>query len=95
MPDDIISLNRQFLHMARSIARGQLSQKAREMVCGLPKSSLEAIGKLDLEQIDVLASSSVSLLSIRLSGDEIERMVSLEAEKSPAYIVSLVASKGA
>lgn len=87
---DIISINRQFLIMAR----GEASSKSGELVTGLPRGVLDKLSKLTVDQIDAIAErAGLSLISFRLSEVEVERLVSLDKTKSSAYLLNVVATE--
>lgn len=87
---DIISLNRQFLIMARDEA----NSKSGELVTGLPRGILDKLTKLTVDQIDTIAEQAgLSLISFRLSEAEIERLVSLDKTKSSAYLLNVLATE--
>lgn len=85
-----ISLNRQFLTMAREAA----SSPSGEIATGLSRAVLNKIGQMSLEQIELIAASTgVSLISFRLTPDELDRLTSMTPQRGAAYAMSLVASK--
>jgi hypothetical protein len=71
MRQDIISINRQFLVMVREMAKSPSGQAA----LGLPRKVMEKIANMSLEQIEELANVPVSLFTLRLTEEEIERRV--------------------
>lgn len=88
---DIISINRQFLIMARDAA----NTKSGELVTGLPRHVLEQLSRLTVDQIDAIARhSGISLISCRLSEAEINRLVALDEAKRPSYLLNVAATEG-
>jgi flagellar transcriptional activator FlhD len=84
---DIISLNRQFLIMAREAA----SSKSGELVSGLSRHVLEKLATLTVEQIDVIArQSGVSLFRLRLTEAEVDRLLSLDGGRRQGYLLNVV-----
>jgi hypothetical protein len=88
---DIISINRQFLTMAREAA----SDPSGEIITGLSKQVLGKLAQLSLEQIEEIAQGAgVSLISFRLSESELTRFISLEKSRQTAYSLAVMASRG-
>jgi hypothetical protein len=88
---DIISINRQFLIMAREAAK----LNSGEVVTGLQRSVLDRIGKLSLDEIETIAQNvSVSLVSFRLNDNELARLISLSDKQKKAYSASVAAREG-
>lgn len=87
--DDIISINRQFLIMARAAA--QLG--SGEILTGLTRPILDKLSGMTLEQIEGLAKGAgVSLISFRLSDTELNRLCSLHETQKAPYATAVVAS---
>lgn len=87
---DIISLNRQFLLMARHEARS----KSGELVTGLPRGILDKLATLTVDQIDAIAEhAGLSLIGLRLSEAEFERLVALDKAKRSAYLLNVLAKE--
>jgi flagellar transcriptional activator FlhD len=88
---DIASINRQFLIMAREAA----SSPSGEVITGLPRQILDKLAELSLEQIEEIAQRvGISLISFRLSESEFNRLISLKKSRQLAYSLAVVASKG-
>ena len=87
--NDIISINRQFLTMAREAAKS----KSGEVVTGLPRPVLDKLAKLSLDQIEGIAQeAAVSLISFRLTEVELHRLILLQNGQKAAYSLAVVAS---
>lgn len=88
--NDIVSITRQFLTIARSESKSGLGP----LLTGLPQDVLDRLATLDLAQIESLALNvNVSLLTLRLDAAELERLIALGEKSRPSYALSLVASK--
>lgn len=88
---DIVSINRQFLIMAREAA----SSPSGEIITGLSRQVLDKLSKLSLAQIEEIAKGvGVSLISFRLSEDELDRLTSLQKSQKTAYSLAVIASEG-
>lgn len=88
---DIVSINRQFLIMAREAA----NSPSGEIITGLSRQVLDKLSKLSLEQIEEIAQGAgVSLISFRLSEDELNRLTSLQKSRQTAYSLAVIASEG-
>ena len=87
--NDIISINRQFLTMAREAAKS----KSGEVVTGLSRPVLDKLAGLSLDQIESIAQgAAVSLISLRLTEAELNRLVSLQNSQRTAYSLAVMAS---
>ena len=87
--NDIISINRQFLTMAREAAKS----KSEEIVTGLSRPVLDKLAGLSLDQIEGIAQgAAVSLISLRLTEAELNRLVSLQNSQRTAYSLAVAAS---
>jgi flagellar transcriptional activator FlhD len=88
---DIISINRQFLIMAREAA----NSKSGEIITGLPRPVLDRLATLSLDQIEAIAQGvGVSLITFRLSESELTRLTALQEGQRAAYSLAVVASEG-
>lgn len=86
--NDIVSINRQFLIMARQLA----NSKSGEIVTGLPRPVLERLANLSLDQIEAIAERiGISLITIRLNEPELARLASLQDGQRAAYSLAVVA----
>ncbi|TXF13551.1 hypothetical protein [Pelomicrobium methylotrophicum] len=88
--DDIISINRQFLIMAREVA----NSKSGEIVTGLPKPVLDRLAGLTIDQIEALARVGVSLMTVRLTVADIDQLLRLKDSGRSAYMLSVLAHGG-
>jgi flagellar transcriptional activator FlhD len=88
---DIVSINRQFLIMAREVA----NSPSGEIITGLSRQLLEKLSNLTLDQIEEIAQGAgVSLISVRLSEEELDRLLSLQKSRRIPYSIAVVAPKG-
>lgn len=88
---DIVSINRQFLIMAREAA----TSPSGEVITGLSRQVLDRLSKLSLDQIEKIAQEAgVSLISFRLSESELNRLMSLRKSRQTAYSLAVIASEG-
>lgn len=88
---DVVSVNRVFLLMARRAA----SSASGEVITGLSRQVLDRLSKLSLEQIEELANAvGASLISLRLSESELDRLLALRMERKKAYALTVLASEG-
>lgn len=88
---DIISLNRQLLIMARELA----NNSSGEIVFGFSKPVLKKISELSLDQIDELAEKvGISLFTLRLDETEINRLSSLPKTRKTPYALAVHAAGG-
>lgn len=88
--NDIISINRQFLIMAREAA----NSKSGEIITGLPGPVLDRLANLSLDQIEAIAQGvGVSLITFRLSEAELTRLTALQESQRAAYSLAVVASE--
>ena len=89
--NDIISINRQFLIMAREAAK----LESGELLTGLSRPLLDRLGGMTLDQIEGLAKVvGVSVISLRLNEAELNRLSALPDPQKAAYAVAVVASVG-
>lgn len=87
--NDIISINRQFLTMAREEAKS----RSGEIVTGLPRPLLDKLAGLSLDQIERIAQgTAVSLISLRLTEAELDRLIALQNDQRTAYSLAVAAS---
>ena len=62
---DLIKINRQFLLLTRQLA---LDGTAAELMTGLPRSVIDRIASLDMDEIEELSETvGISLYTLRLS----------------------------
>lgn len=87
---DVVSINRQFLTMARQAAQSP----SGEIVTGLARPILDQLSRLTLDQIDAIAqAASVSLISLRLTEAELQRLITLNNGRQMAYALAVVSSR--
>ncbi|MBI5861045.1 MAG: hypothetical protein HZB64_02520 [Rhodocyclales bacterium] len=87
--NDIISINRQFLIMAREASKS----RSGEIMTGLSRTALDRIAQMTLDEIDAMARDiGISVISIRLTETEMDRLLSLQGLQKAAYSISIAAS---
>jgi flagellar transcriptional activator FlhD len=87
--NDIISINRQFLIMAREASKS----RSGEIMTGLSRTALDRIAQMTLDEIDAMARDiGISVISIRLTESEMDRLLSLQGLQKAAYSISVAAS---
>jgi flagellar transcriptional activator FlhD len=87
--NDIISINRQFLIMAREASKS----RSGEIMTGLSRTALDRIAQMTLDEIDAMARDiGISVISIRLTETEMDRLLSLQGFQKAAYSISVAAS---
>lgn len=87
--NDIISINRQFLIMAREASKS----KSGEVMTGLSRAVLDRLAQMSLEEIESMARDmGISAISVRLTESEIDRLLSLKGQQKAAYSLSIAAS---
>ena len=88
---DILKINRQLLLLTRQMAQ---DMDAAELMTGLPKSVIEKIATLDMDEIDDLAESvGVSLYTLRFSDPAFTRLLQMPREARSTYAEAAIASK--
>ena len=86
---DIISINRQFLIIAREQANSKPNDTHTDIATGLSKPILDRIGQLNTEEIEELAKSEISLFTLRVSEKQIDKILSnLREKKRAAYLLA-------
>ena len=86
---DIISINRQFLIMAREASKS----RSGEIMTGLSRTTLDRIAQMTLDEIDAMARDiGISAISVRLTETEMDRLLSLQGLQKAAYSISIAAS---
>lgn len=87
--NDIVSITRQFLTIARSESKSEVGT----LVTGLPQAVLDRLATLDLAQIESLARAiNVSLITLRLDADELDRLLTLSDKSRPTYALSVISN---
>ena len=82
---DIFSINYQYLIMARDAAKSN----SGELLSGIPRSILDKLSEMSVEEIGELAQSAgVSLLGIRLSESEMIQLMNMPKSYRTTYVVS-------
>lgn len=80
---DILKINRQLLLLTRQIAS---DSDAAELLTGLPKSVIDKIAMLDMEEIDELAETvGVSLYTLRFSDPAFSRLLQMPRDAKSTY----------
>ena len=80
---DLLKINRQFLLLTRQLAR---DGKAAEIMTGLPRSVIERIANLDMDQIEELAETiGISLYTLRLSDPAFNRLLQMPRDAKSTY----------
>lgn len=86
--NDIISINRQFLIMAREASKS----RSAEVLTGLSRGVLDKLGQMSLEEIEAMARDlGISVISMRLNEAEMERLLALQGMQKAAYSMSIAA----
>lgn len=86
---DIISINRQFLIIARERANAKRINVSNDVVTGLSAKLLSRIGQLSIEEIEGLAQSEISLITIRIDESQIDKIITdMREKKRTAYLVA-------
>lgn len=80
---DILKINRQFLLLTRQLA---MDGTAAELMTGLPRSVIDRIASLDLDEIDELAETiGVSLYTFRLTDPALSRLIQMPRNAKSTY----------
>lgn len=80
---DILKINRQLLLLTRQIAS---DSDAAELLTGFPKSVIDKIATLDMEEIDELAETvGVSLYTLRFSDPAFSRLLQMPRNAKSTY----------
>jgi flagellar transcriptional activator FlhD len=86
---DILKINRQLLLLTRQMAR---DTEAAELMTGLPKTVIEKIATLDMDEIDDLAETvGVSLYTLRLNDPAFTRLLQMPREARSTYAEAAIA----
>lgn len=86
---DILKINRQLLLLTRQMAR---DTEAAELMTGLPKTVIEKIATLDMDEIDDLAETvGVSLYTLRLNDPAFSRLLQMPREARSTYAEAAIA----
>ena len=86
--NDIISINRQFLIMAREASKS----RSGEVLTGLSRGVLDRLAKMTLDEIEAMARDvGISAISLRLNETEMERLLALQGLQKAAYTMAIAA----
>jgi len=86
---DILKINRQMLLLTRQMAQ---DTEAAELMTGLPKTVIEKIATLDMDEIDDLAETvGVSLYTLRFSDPAFTRLLQMPREARSTYAEAAIA----
>lgn len=86
---DILKINRQLLLLTRQMAQ---DTEAAELMTGLPKTVIEKIATLDMDEIDDLAETvGVSLYTLRFSDPAFTRLLQMPREARSTYAEAAIA----
>jgi len=85
--NDIISINRQFLIMAREAAKSTQG----EVITGLPRNILNKLAQFSQEEIEKISTSKLNIISMRLNEAEMDRLVTFDdTEHRTSFAVSVI-----
>jgi len=80
---DLLKINRQFLLLTRQLAQ---DGTAAELMTGLPRSAIDRIASLDMDEIDELAETiGISLYTLRLSDPALNRLIQMPRDAKSTY----------
>ena len=86
---DILKINRQLLLLTRQMAK---DSDAAELMTGLPKSVIDKIATLDMDEIDELAETvGVSLYTLRFSDPVFIRLLQMPRDARSTYAEAALA----
>ncbi|MBK9520687.1 MAG: hypothetical protein IPO13_03530 [Rhodocyclaceae bacterium] len=86
--NDIISINRQFLTMAREASK----TRSGEVLTGLSRGVLDRLAQMNLDEIEAMARDiGISVISLRLNEAEIDRLLALQGLQKAAYTMAIAA----
>lgn len=89
---DILKINRQFLLLTRQLA---MDGTAAELMTGLPRSVIDRIASLDMDEIDELAETiGVSLYTIRLTDPALNRLIQMPRNAKSSYAEATLLGNG-
>lgn len=89
---DILKINRQFLLLTRQLAQ---DGKAAEIMTGLPRSAIERIASLDMDEIEELAEEvGVSLYTLRLTDPALNRLLLMPRDAKSTYAQATLVGNG-
>jgi flagellar transcriptional activator FlhD len=86
---DVLKINRQLLLLTRQMAH---DIDAAELLTGLPKSVIQKIASLDMDEIEELAETvGVSLYTLRFSDPAFSRLLQMPREARSTYVEAAIA----
>jgi len=86
---DVLKINRQLLLLTRQMAQ---DMDAAELMTGLPRSVIEKIASLDMDEIEELAETvGVSLYTLRFSDPAFTRLLQMPREVRSTYAEATIA----
>ncbi len=86
--NDIISINRQFLIMAREASKA----RSGEVITGLSRGVLDRLAQMTLDEIEAMARDiGISVISLRLNEAEMDRLLALQGLQKAAYTMAIAA----
>jgi len=86
---DVLKINRQLLLLTRQMAQ---DMDAAELMTGLPRSVIEKIASLDMDEIEELAETvGVSLYTLRFSDPAFTRLLQMPREVRSTYAEAAIA----
>lgn len=86
---DIISVNRQFLIIARDQAKSKPQEVTFDAVTGLSAAVLEKLGQLDMDEIEELAQSEIGIFTLRITEKQIDTLITnMRESKRMAYLMA-------
>ena len=86
--NDIISINRQFLIMAREASKA----RSGEVLTGLSRGVLDRLAQMSLDEIEAMARDiGISVISLRLNEVEMDRLLALHGLQKAAYTLAIAA----
>ncbi len=87
---DILKINRQLLLLTRQMAN---DGDAAELMTGVPKSVIDKIATLDMEEIEELAETvGVSLYTLRFSDPTFTRLLQMPRDARSTYTEAALVS---
>ncbi len=87
---DILKINRQLLLLTRQMAN---DGDAAELMTGVPKSVIDKIATLDMEEIEELAETvGVSLYTLRFSDPTFTRLLQMPRDARSTYAEAALVS---
>lgn len=89
---DILKINRQFLLLTRQLAQ---DGTAAELMTGLPRSVIDKIATLDMDEIEELAETvGVSLYTLRLTDPALSRLIQMPRDAKSTYAKATLVGNG-